>query len=307
METIKKRKIILKLSDNEVEQICNKAAMGGMLPEELLEKFVGDLTNGIHTSGSDERRYANAWYERSGFVYLSEKNLLRYLIEMEEIEKFLDYYNSKYETEDNIRLSEENIKRGGLIFRNGKYYSWSEIMLDENMPAYETFDDWVRSEQEYIEQEQEYLKGIEEELEQVWEGFLKWKDETETVLKMDEEVEKIKAWKLHCASLKNGISEEIPEWQMIAMDIANSGFKATDTLIMNMLEFSSGEQKRYTLKDIAELKKINLDFSDNSEKKRCFEQIIKECQEQELEKLREEPHFLKREIIEEQLQIFSAD
>lgn len=80
-------------------------------------------------------------------------------------------------------------------------------------------------------------------------------------------------------------------------DISVSGFKATKTLVDNILKFSRLEGKNYTLKELVELNRSKPDFKDNPQKKECFEEIVKECREQELQKA----SFLKQEMVTEQI------
>ncbi len=80
IETIKPRTITLNLSDSDCERISIKAAEGGLTVEELLKNFIGDLTDGTYSNGSDERMYANEWFDRCGFAYTADKTMLKYII-----------------------------------------------------------------------------------------------------------------------------------------------------------------------------------------------------------------------------------
>ena len=57
------------------------------------------------------------------------------------------------------------------------------------------------------------------------------------------------------------------------------------------------EGKDYDLRALAELSKTNPNFKDNPEKEKCFNEIIKECQEQEMQKV----SFLKQEMMEDMM------
>lgn len=99
--------------------------------------------------------------------------------------------------------------------------------------------------------------------------------------------------------------------QRICEDIKKSGFKPDSDLVKNILKFEELEGKRYTLKELAELRHQNPKFQDQLEKKECFEKIIKECQEQETEMNQsvdieqaqessgEKSAFLKQEMMEQ--------
>lgn len=64
IETIRSRTIEVKLSDADVKRISEKAAAHGLTVGELIENFIGDLVCGTYSNGSDERMYAEQWFER---------------------------------------------------------------------------------------------------------------------------------------------------------------------------------------------------------------------------------------------------
>lgn len=78
--TIKGRNISLNLSDADCQRLAEKAVLGGITPSELLEGFIGDLVDGTYSHGSDERMYAQQWYDRCGFTYEAPKDFLHYLL-----------------------------------------------------------------------------------------------------------------------------------------------------------------------------------------------------------------------------------
>lgn len=67
IETIRSRTIEVKLSDADVKRISEKAAAHGLTVGELIENFIGDLVCGTYSNGSDERMYAEQWFERCWF------------------------------------------------------------------------------------------------------------------------------------------------------------------------------------------------------------------------------------------------
>ena len=82
----------LQLAADDCQRLAMKAAGCGLTISELLENFVNDLVCGADTNGSDERMYAEQWFERCWFSYQPEETLLRHLIEWGCIEEFLDNY-----------------------------------------------------------------------------------------------------------------------------------------------------------------------------------------------------------------------
>lgn len=286
IQTIKEREFRLKLTDVDVEQLCDKAAIAGLAPEKLIEAFIGDLVNGTHTHGSDERMYANQWYDRCGFIQYAEKNLVTYLARESYLDYFFERYELMMEAEENIRQTEENIKReGSLSAYSGEFCSWKDYVNSDGTQAYKTFEEWLKNEQEYIEQEKLYAEGAKEELQQIYKEFLKWADKPEIPERMDEEVKKAVEWKKSCDLLKVGIPGRTSIQELVEKDIMKSGFKPTSVLVRNIIDFSAYEKKNYTLKELAELRKKNPDFSNHPLKKECFETIIRTCQEQEMERI----------------------
>ena len=90
IETIKDRNITIKLSDADCERLAKKCCKHGLSIGQLLESFIGDLVDGTYTNGSDERMYANQWFERCGFTMYEEDTLLNQLINFDiDIEDFL--------------------------------------------------------------------------------------------------------------------------------------------------------------------------------------------------------------------------
>ncbi len=54
----------LNLNKEDAKSLCEKAGSVGLNAEELLESFIGDLIYGERTNGSDERMYADMWFDR---------------------------------------------------------------------------------------------------------------------------------------------------------------------------------------------------------------------------------------------------
>lgn len=87
----------LKLSDADCMRIAYKAGEAGLTVGKLLEEFIGDLVYGTYTNGSDERMYANKWFDRCWFGMFPEDTLLRRILEYgsgaDEVERFLTVYD----------------------------------------------------------------------------------------------------------------------------------------------------------------------------------------------------------------------
>ena len=79
IETIRERKITVKLSDADCDRLARKCGEHGLTIGELIENFVGDLVGGTYSNGSDERDYADQWFERCWFGMFPEPTLLNWL------------------------------------------------------------------------------------------------------------------------------------------------------------------------------------------------------------------------------------
>ena len=107
IETIRSRTIEVKLSDADVKRISEKAAAHGLTVGELIENFIGDLVCGTYSNGSDERMYAEQWFERCWFGMFPDLTFLRYLIEWGGLDEVIGAWENIKSTEENIQTSEE--------------------------------------------------------------------------------------------------------------------------------------------------------------------------------------------------------
>lgn len=157
IKTIRERKITVKLSDADCDRLARKCGEHGLTIGELIENFVGDLVGGTYSNGSDERDYADQWFERCWFGMFPEPTLLNHLL------------NWGYDPEDYLELL-DNIETAE---EEKKYLEEHPEEADEEEASYLDDDiaDW-----------QEELKSMRED----------WKPEKEP--NMDEEIELIKKW-----------------------------------------------------------------------------------------------------------------
>ena len=81
----RERKITVKLSDADCDRLARKCGEHGLTIGELIENFVGDLVGGTYSNGSDERDYADQWFERCWFGMFPEPTLLNHLLKSRKI------------------------------------------------------------------------------------------------------------------------------------------------------------------------------------------------------------------------------
>lgn len=83
-------KIDLNLSVETETALKLKAARGGLTTSELLSAFVHDLVEDDVSNGSDERMYANDWYDRCYFTHTPALDFYTWLARHYELEDALE-------------------------------------------------------------------------------------------------------------------------------------------------------------------------------------------------------------------------
>ena len=111
VKTIKERNISIKLSDADVERLCNKLGEAGLTVSELLENLVGDLVDGTYSNGSDERMYANQWFDRCWFgMDFGEMSFLQWLITNDTVSEAIDEWTDLQFYKEQEELDENDIE-----------------------------------------------------------------------------------------------------------------------------------------------------------------------------------------------------
>lgn len=161
IETIKLRTIIVNLSDADVKRLAEKSGEGGLTISELLENFIGDLVNGTYSNGSDERMYAEQWYQRCWFAMFSDDTFLKFLLLWGDLDDFIDLMNEM-----------ESSKK-----------EMAEVTADA--------EDCSAEEREEL---QEYINDLQKEIDYYWGKFWERKRQKESCA-FEKEIENIMAWK----------------------------------------------------------------------------------------------------------------
>ena len=161
IETIKPRTITVNLSDADVRRLAEKSGEGGLTISELLENFIGDLVDGTYSNGSDERMYAEQWYQRCWFAMFSGDTFLKFLLLWGDLDDYIDLMD---ELESNKKEMEE-------MTADAEEYSAEE-----------------RNEI------QEYINDLQKEKDYYWNKFLERKLQKESYV-FEKEIENIMAWK----------------------------------------------------------------------------------------------------------------
>ena len=80
IKIVKERRITVKMSDSDCDRLARKCGKSGITIGELIQSFIGDLIDGTYSNGSDERDYADKWFERCWFGMFPEPTLLNHLL-----------------------------------------------------------------------------------------------------------------------------------------------------------------------------------------------------------------------------------
>lgn len=102
--SIKERTFSIKLSDADVERLYEKTGKAGLTVSELFENFVGDLVCGTYSNGSDERMYANDWFDRCWFsMGFGDMSFLQWLIENDSVEDALTAWDDLQDARNDLK------------------------------------------------------------------------------------------------------------------------------------------------------------------------------------------------------------
>lgn len=154
IETIRSRTIEVKLSDADVKRISEKAAAHGLTVGELIENFIGDLVCGTYSNGSDERMYAEQWFERCWFGMFPDLTFLRYLIEWGGLDEVIEAWEDIENSQETIADTEKSLASGEIQGMGGKTYTWKDITNSEGTPIYSSKEEWEQEERTAMQDEQ---------------------------------------------------------------------------------------------------------------------------------------------------------
>lgn len=142
LKTIRERTLTLRLSDADVKRICKKAGSVGLTVSELIENFIGDLVCGTYSNGSDERNYADNWFERCCFDLAANPTFLRYSLSNYFFEDVIELYNDIQEEKEYLAdletapMQEDKLEEKAAIEENIKF-------LNEQLQEY--FNEYRKS------------------------------------------------------------------------------------------------------------------------------------------------------------------
>ena len=138
IKTIKERNVTLKLSDADCERLAKKCGQRGLTIGELFENFVGDLIDGTYSNGSDERMYANEWFNRCHFSWGREDTLLKEFITWGiDVEEFLTVCDEMGYYKEHPKEYQDEVEKSGIenLWFNIDYNDFTEVFLEKHPDA----------------------------------------------------------------------------------------------------------------------------------------------------------------------------
>lgn len=153
----------LSLLGSDAERLWYLAGTVGLTPEKLLASFIGDLIDGADTNGSDERMYAEMWFDRCGFSHFVNKTFLIYLLTTQELEGFISNETWIAEIREDLTAA-----MGG--YEEGVYDSDEVASLGKELAFH-----------------QEHTASL-------YVDYLEWCGENPPVVSMDEEIATVHGW-----------------------------------------------------------------------------------------------------------------
>lgn len=107
-EPLRQCNFAVNLTDSDLTAFFEKAYQNGTTPAEILEGFINDLICGSRTNGSDERMYAQQYFDRCCYGMLSETTFCRYLLEYGEFDTLIDALETKEDAAGEIEYYAEH-------------------------------------------------------------------------------------------------------------------------------------------------------------------------------------------------------
>ena len=202
IKTIRPCTIEINLSDADVKRISEKAEGHGLTVPELIKNFIGDLVDGTYSNGSDERMYANEWFDRCYFGAVPDYTFLKYLIEQGDVERVIEALKFIEEGKQTIAELKEDIAE-------------MEARLNDKECAEISYDkEWLEWKKGILQDEQDDIASFKETIDNYWQGYLSdkkdYKNDNYKSGTLEEEIDKVFGyWKRYKQLLNDSKKYEI--------------------------------------------------------------------------------------------------
>lgn len=154
LKDVKYRTVMIPLSDDDCERIAVKAGSVGMTVGDLLAHFIGDLVCGTFTGGSDERMYADQWFDRCLFSMLTQNTFIGWLLHTKDysgVEDFMGHYEIMKECEEDLQAEDptdtEEANREEIAYQQNwmksEYRDYCAYLERKGLGSPKSFEDAV--------------------------------------------------------------------------------------------------------------------------------------------------------------------
>lgn len=153
IQTIKPRVFTLNLSDADVKRLYEKAYSNGVTPAELLEGFIGDLTDGTYSNGSDEREQANSYFDRCSYRYMGDYSFLQWALEWDRLDEISYALDTIEDTASDLaHLDTDSEDARDLLDMQNEAENELKAMYDEYMASNgaQTYSDGIAVIRRYL-------------------------------------------------------------------------------------------------------------------------------------------------------------
>ena len=107
-EPLRQRNFAVELTDSTAAAFYELCCRNGTDAGEVLAGFINDLVCGSHTRGSDERMYAQQYFERCCYDLCAPETFLRYLLNYDEMTTLLDCMETRQDAADDLAYYAEH-------------------------------------------------------------------------------------------------------------------------------------------------------------------------------------------------------
>ena len=188
--------IIEGVTAEDMKGLAEKAGANGLSIGSLLGSFINDLVNGAATNGSDERMYAQKWFDRC-FMF-PENTFLHFLLEWDYLEDVLTAWQDVQDSGEDIKEIEERLATGEMVSNSpeykGEYYSWEDIVDSEGTPVYSSREAWEAEQRESLAELTEFVKECREKIDSYWKEYMEQGTGFYQRGTFDEEMKKVLEW-----------------------------------------------------------------------------------------------------------------
>lgn len=156
IKTIKPRPFTLELSDADMLSFYRLAAANGTTPAEILAGFIGDLIDGTYSHGSDERLFAEQYFERCCYELVAPYTFLLWAIRSGKDDFIIDLLDDRKTATEEIAYLNDHTEEATP--ENVK--SWENDLQQIEQELRELYGEYCESCKRKQEQPEEYETGL---------------------------------------------------------------------------------------------------------------------------------------------------